>query len=503
MFRLLTSSLAVLAVCAIPAAARTQLRSSVPQVAPPLCAEASVVAALEDSARGAAEAARQASGPDRGFDRALSAIAEALQQADFDRARAEQTVRGSLEQTWAKIERGAESSYERGLALLDRGQYETAIEAFNAVIKSNSSKVEGAMYWKAYAQNRLGLRADALSTLDAMLKVYPNGRWTSDARALQVEVRQAAGQPVRPDQETDDELKLIALNSLMRSDAEQVVPMLERLLQGPTSPRIKERALLVLALNPSPQARAILVEVAKGKANPDLQAQAVDHLGTLAGPESIRLLVEIYRGTTDTEVKRRVIRSLVGGSSAFYGSAYRYYQAMPPAQTDAGTGRGVSSTQSFNTGFPFRSRGASDQSSKTRAAEASAAIWQLYQSESSEDLKREMLRSGLMAGDPDRLVREVIRTEKSAELRMAAVLALGMSRTQKTGELLSAVYREDKDPAVRKRIIDALAQQQNATALVQIARQETDLALKKEAVTHLSTMKSKEATDFMMELLKK
>ena len=57
------------------------------------------------------------------------------------------------------------SSYERGVSLLDRGRYDEAIAAFDGVIKANKEKVEGAHYWKAYAQNRLGQRAEALATL--------------------------------------------------------------------------------------------------------------------------------------------------------------------------------------------------------------------------------------------------------------------------------------------------------------------------------------------------
>ena len=43
----------------------------------------------------------------------------------------------------------------------------------------------------------------------------------------------------------------------------------------------------------------------------------------------------------------------------------------------------------------------------------------------------------------------------------------------------------------------------NAATLVQMARQETDPALRKRIVERLSTMKEKEAVDYMMEILKK
>ena len=113
-----------------------------------------------------------------------------------------------------------------------------------------------------------------------------------------------------------------------------------------------------------------------------------------------------------------------------------------------------------------------------------------------------MLRALSTGGGTDRLI-EVLRTEKNAELRMAAIQSLGGSRDQKASEVLISTYREDKDAGVRRRIIDSLHAQQNAAALVQIARTETDPELKRAAVSRLSTMKSKEATDYMMELLRK
>jgi hypothetical protein len=35
---------------------------------------------------------------------------------------------------------------------------------------------DGALYWKAYAENKMGQRADALSTLVELQKSYPKSR---------------------------------------------------------------------------------------------------------------------------------------------------------------------------------------------------------------------------------------------------------------------------------------------------------------------------------------
>ncbi len=51
-------------------------------------------------------------------------------------------------------------------------------------------------------------------------------------------------------------------------------------------------------------------------------------------------------------------------------------------------------------------------------------------------------------------------------------------------------------------VLNAYFVQGNATALIAIARKEQDPELKKKAVQMLSMMQSKEATDYMLELLK-
>ena len=79
---------------------------------------------------------------------------------------------------------------------------------------------------------------------------------------------------------------------------------------------------------------------------------------------------------------------------------------------------------------------------------------------------------------------------------------LGLTGSEKSSAVLKQMYSTEKDAAVKKTILNAFFIQNNATALVAIARAEQDPALKREAVQKLSLMNSKEATDYMMELLK-
>ena len=74
--------------------------------------------------------------------------------------------------------------------------------------RSSGPRAAGAVYWRAYAQNRLGQRAEALATLGELKSGYPSSGWAAEANALEVEIRQSSGQRVTPDS-TDEDLKLL------------------------------------------------------------------------------------------------------------------------------------------------------------------------------------------------------------------------------------------------------------------------------------------------------
>ena len=112
-------------------------------------------------------------------------------------------------------------------------------------------------------------------------------------------------------------------------------------------------------------------------------------------------------------------------------------------------------------------------------------LWQLYQKETSIDVKRRIVRSMQAGGSIDRLI-ELAKAEQNADLRRDAVRALGMMRSTRTGDVLVQIYSADTNVDVRKSVINALFIQENATALVALARKEQDVTMKKELVGRLS-----------------
>src|SRR5262249_53681672 len=140
---------------------------------------------------------------------------------------------------------------------------------------------------------------EALATIAELRRAHPQSRWLEDAKALEID----AGKPVSPESESDEELKLIALNGLMQSDPDRALPLLENLLKGNQPPRVKKRVVYVLAASDSPKAQQLLTQVAKGQGNPDVQLAAIQYLGGRRNDSGkAQILMDIYASSNDPNI---------------------------------------------------------------------------------------------------------------------------------------------------------------------------------------------------------
>jgi HEAT repeats len=374
-----------------------------------------------------------------------------------------------------RIERNSEL-YDDGREALDEDRYDKAESKFAELAALNGPQTDAALYWKAYAENRLGKRDTALATIADLKHRFPQSRWLKDASALEIDVRQRAGQPAHPESQSDDDLKMLAIQGLMNSDPERAMPLLEKVLNGTGTPREKSKALFVIAQSGSPQAREILGRIASGQSNPELQRKAVEYLGMFGGGESRKTLADVYAKTSDESVKRAILKSyMISGDKADLFAAAKSEKDVTlrrEAIRQLGLVHGVDELQ------------------------------QLYVRESSTEVKREILQAFFLAGESNRLA-EAARNEKDPELRRAAVRNLGLINSTDSANALQSIYSKETDRDVRKEVLNAYFIQGNASGLVSIARGEKDPELKKEAVSKLALMHNKEATDYLMEILQK
>jgi len=100
-------------------------------------------------------------------------------------------------------------------------------------------------------------------------------------------------------------------------------------------------------------------------------------------------------------------------------------------------------------------------------------------------------------------VMNVARGGSNPDLQQSAIRSLGVFGGEQGRDLLAELYPKATDARVKREILNALFVRGAADKIIAIARQETNSDLKKDAVSKLSVMKSKEATDYMLELLSK
>jgi hypothetical protein len=367
--------------------------------------------------------------------------------------------------------------YENGREALDEDRFDRAEVRFDQLAQLNGPQTDAALYWKAYAENRLGKRDTALANIAELKRRFPQSRWQKDAAALELEVRQSSGQPVHPEAQKDEELRMLALRGIMNSDPERAVPILGKQLDSSSvTPKEKSQALFILAQSGSPQAREILGKVARGQSNPDLQRKAIQYLAMFGGGDSRKILAEVYGSTSDPAIKRAILRSYMIG-----GDREHLFEAAKNEKDDDVKREAI------------RQLG---------LVHAQNELQQLYRSDNSPAVRRELLQAFFLAGDAQKLL-DAAQNEKDPELRRVAVRNLGLIHSDDSAKALQAIYAKETDREIKEEVLNAYFIQNNAAAIVAIARGEKDPELRRTAVSKLSIMHSKEATDYLMEILQK
>ena len=369
-----------------------------------------------------------------------------------------------------------EQTYKDGTNSLKDGQWQHAIEKFSEVATMKGRRADAALYWKAYALNKAARRNEAETTITELRHDFPRSEWLKDAGALELQIKQVRGQTVDPGRENDEDLKLLAINSLMNSDPERAIPLLQGVLSNPNaSTNLKERALFVLAQSDSSQAGQMIGAIARSQSGPDLQVRAIRYLG-ISGDRYSKLLQEIYAGSSDVKVKKAVLQ------------AYMTSGAKEPVLAAA---RGEKD--------PELRRAAIHQ---LGAMGARKELEELYGSTSSIDDKEAILQAFGMAGDSDQLI-HVATTEGDGKIRERAIRDLGPFGGEKARPALVQIYSNEKDPELRRAAIRSMFILGDATDLIALARTETDPDMKRQLVEQLSLMGNKEARDYMLEILNK
>ena len=375
-------------------------------------------------------------------------------------------------QTAEKANAHEDEVYTAAKDALDNGEYDNAIRQFDEVIKIRGRKADGAMYWKAYALNKAGNKEQALTVIGDLRKQYPKSAWLKDANVLEQEWRGVSN----PENIPDEELKLLAIQSLMNSNPEKAVPFLEKIITGNYPPKLKERALFVLSQSGSEKAQQILIGLAKANTQPDLQKRAIRNLGMNGNPRNRAALKEIYNSSTDVGVKKSVFQAwLMCGCKDDVVSLART-EKNPELRREAIRFLGMMGGR--------------------------AELLDFYKNSPDVETRKEAVGAMLMCGCSHELA-EIVQTEKDPEVLDKAINTLGLVGGDESLAALTKVYNSQADVATKKKVINALFLHGAGKEMVALARKETNPELKRSLISKMSLMSSPEISDYMMEILNK
>jgi hypothetical protein len=305
-----------------------------------------------------------------------------------------------------------------------------------------------------------------------------------------------AGQSINPDDLNDDEIKLLAIQGLQRT--QDAVRLLEGVLAGSNSLAVKKRALYVLALERDARAQAVLLKYAKGTGTPDLQTESIRYIASGGDRQAlVSDLREIYRTAPDAPVKRAVVDAFRGRAALPWFTASRTLVPASPRPTPYGQVPVLRSPPARPLMPAVKGEASSDDA--LWRATAQRELLGLYQQESDNDLRRYIVSALGAVGGSSELQQIIDSNETDDAVRMEAI-----RRSSPTADSLVSLYERRTDRQTRTGIIAALAREQQAEALVALARKETNRELKTDIVRRLSTMapSSKAAADYLAEVIR-
>jgi hypothetical protein len=264
----------------------------------------------------------------------------------------------------------------------------------------------------------------------------------------------------------------------MQSGDAKALPILQQILEGQQSERLKERALFVLAQDQSKPAQDLMGQIVRGEKDPNLQVKAVRLLSVTKGSQAADTLADLYGRSNNPSVKKAVLDSyLVMGAPD---------KLVQVAQHESD---------------PELARHAI---SELGAMGAVSQLSSMYQASSNKENKAAIINAFVPAGAKGAdALNTIASSEQDPDLRRRAIRNMGVTGGSSAVPKLMAIYSKGIDEESKKAVIDALFISGDAHDLVSLARAEKDPATKRDIVGKVALMHDKEATDYMMELLNK
>ena len=384
----------------------------------------------------------------------------------------------------APLAEPSKSLYWQGHEALGRSDWAAALENFRALERelsaSKTESTDAAIYWQAYALSQARRQQEAATEVDRLRQKYPQSAWLDDAEALAAGAREPREpREPRPGREPRDEREddaLMALDALLAGGNGKAVPLLQRVLAGDHSDKVKGRAIFVLSQIDASAADGALDGILRGAASPRLKAEAIRMIAAGGRRSSLDRLLPVYLESKDRAVRRGVLDAFLIGNRG------DLMLKVIEGEGDARDRREA-----------IEKLGAMGKRDELRT---------LYGTRRDPDDRRAVLRALGIAGARDGLL-EVARSETDPELKAEAIRSVGIAGGKNSAAALVAMYTPDQPRRVREAVVEGLMIMGASGELVQLYRKETDPRLKRDLLQRISATDSDAALEIIDETLRR
>ena len=388
--------------------------------------------------------------------------------------------------------------------LITDGQWARAQEKFNEYVSSypNEKNLDAALYWMAYAQQKLAKYDECRTTILRLMEKYPTSTWRDDARVLLAQVPgaytvtyepyvttvqgttvtnapaepaivYAPGAPLTPvaiarsgqgvsvgvgagvsgfawssdefgGPTSDDdpcEFKIVVLQALFQTDLQRgIMAATEWLKPGSTQTvRCKSAALTLLGRHGGKTVTPVILNVARSEPDVKLRARAISTLGATNDDTVIDALRDFALTSQDNDIVEASLYAL---------SKHTGDRAIAVLGDIATSGKSISQRKIAISGISVRP-----------GEPAVDALFRIYDSDQNIEIRKAVIsgfgnRKSERAGN--RLL-EIARSSDNIELRKAAISAISRRGGDKAVEFLLNLYDNEKNEELKDQILNSLA----------------------------------------------
>ena len=387
--------------------------------------------------------------------------------------------------------------------LITDGDWAKAQAKFDEYVAAfpNEKNLDAALYWKAYAEQKLAKYDQCRSTIDRLLQKYPNTNWKDDARMLLAQVpggsaaayadladnsahnnktgnrtvsglhthghvssntdsstgagatdrqvwqqREAIG--FGPADSADDEnsndpceFKIVVLQALFQTDVQRgIMAATEWLKPGSTQTvRCKSAALTLLGRNGGKTVTPVILGVARNEADLKLRARAISALGATNDDSVVDSLRDFAMNSQDNSIVEASLYAL---------SKHTGERAIT-----------VLSEFAMNSSRTIAQRKVAIASIATRPGEPAVdALLRIYDGDQTVEGRKAVI-SGFANRKSERAgtkLFDIARSSDNVELRKAAISAISRRGGDKAVEFLLNLYDTEKNEELKDQIINSL-----------------------------------------------